>query len=154
MAEYTLTNRTQSLIATLGFTGFLPYAPGTFGTLASCLLIMLLRPSDIIILVFLLPLLVLGITASTHAEKILGKDSGHIVIDEFYGYLVAVLFVPKSAGYLVAAFVLFRIFDIIKPAPIRRIEDLVPGGAGIMLDDVLAGIYANASLQLWIYLCI
>ena len=145
-------NRIQSLIATLGVTGFLPYAPGTFGTLLSFLLIILFKPGDTVLLVILAPLFMLGITASNQAEKILGKDSGHIVIDEFCGYLVSVLFIPKSIGYLLAAFILFRIFDIFKPPPIRRIEEVVPGGAGVMLDDALAGIYTNACLQIWIYL--
>lgn len=145
-------NRIQSLIATLGVTGFLPYAPGTFGTLLSFLLIILFKPGDTILFVILVPLFILGITASNHAEKILGKDSGHIVIDEFCGYLISVLFIPKSIGYLLAAFILFRIFDIFKPPPIRRIEKVVPGGAGVMLDDMLAAIYTNACLQVWIYL--
>jgi phosphatidylglycerophosphatase A len=60
--------------------------------------------------------------------------------------------VPKTIGYLFAAFVLFRFFDILKPAPIRRIEKAVPGGAGVMLDDVMAGVYANACIQLSRYL--
>ncbi|HDL01236.1 MAG TPA: phosphatidylglycerophosphatase A, partial [candidate division Zixibacteria bacterium] len=124
----------QSLIATLGVTGFLPFAPGTFGTLLSFLLIIFFKPGDTVLLVILVPLFILGITASNHAEKILGKDSGHIVIDEFYGYLISVLFIPKSIGYLLAAFILFRIFDIFKPPPIRRIEEIVPGGVGVMLD--------------------
>ncbi len=94
---------------------------------------------------------ILGVPVSHHAEKQLGKDSGHIVIDEFSGYLISVLFIPRSLGYLFAAFILFRIFDILKPPPIRKIEESVPGGAGIMADDVLAGIYANICLQLWRY---
>ena len=89
---------------------------------------------------------------SHQAEKDLGKDSGHIVIDEFCGYLTAVLFIPKTPAWLIAAFILFRIFDIFKPPPIRKVERLIPGGAGIMLDDILAGIYANICLQAWRYL--
>ena len=139
-------------IATLGFIGHLPCAPGTFGSFAGLLVIMMSRPSDAALLISFLPLLVLGIWSSHSAEKVLGKDSGHIVIDELCGYLVSVLFIPKSAGYLVAAFILFRAFDILKPPPIRRIERTVPGGAGIMLDDVLAGVYTNVCIQLWIYL--
>lgn len=104
------------------------------------------------LLVFILLLFSLGTWTSDEAEKTLGKDSGHIVIDEFCGYLVAVMFVPREIGYLFAAFVLFRLFDIFKPPPIRRIEKSVPGGAGIMLDDVMAGIYANACIQLWVNL--
>ena len=140
-------------IATLGFIGYLPYAPGTFGTAAGFLFVILLRPDDISrLLPFCLFVFLVGLLTSQQAEKQLGKDSSHIVIDELCGYIISVLFVPKSIAYLIAAFILFRIFDIVKPPPIRRIEKVVPGGAGIMLDDVLAGLYANVCLQLWRYL--
>jgi phosphatidylglycerophosphatase A len=132
--------------------GYLPYAPGTFGSAVAFLTILLLHLDDIKILIILPPLFLLGFLASHHAEKILGKDSGHIVIDEFCGCLAAVLFLPKNIAYLTAAFVLFRAFDILKPPPIRKIEEIVPGGMGIMLDDLLAGIYTCLCLQLWRYL--
>ena len=139
-------------IATLGFIGYAPYAPGTFGSAAGFLAAVLLRPGDVFLLTVFIPLLIIGTWSSHIAETTLGKDSGHIVIDELCGYLVSVLFIPKSAGHLLAAFILFRVFDIFKPPPIRKIEKLVPGGAGIMLDDVLAGIYANLCIQIWRYL--
>lgn len=139
-------------IATLGFIGYLPYAPGTFGSLAGLSLAFLIRPDDLHLLIIFLPLFLLGIMAAHNAEKLLGKDSGRIVIDELCGYLIAILFIPKTTGYLLAAFVLFRAFDIVKPPPIRRIEQAVPGGTGIMLDDLMAGIYANLCLQVWRYL--
>ncbi|MEW6599835.1 MAG: phosphatidylglycerophosphatase A [Nitrospirota bacterium] len=136
-------------IATLGFIGYIPYAPGTFGSAAGLLMALLAVPVDLTLLIILPFLFLLGMTAAHNAEKQLGKDSGHIVIDELCGYLVSVLYVPRTPGYLFTAFVLFRVFDIFKPPPIRRLEKTVPGGAGIMLDDVLAGIYANACLQVW-----
>ena len=139
-------------IATLGFIGFLPYAPGTFGTAVSFLFVLLLRPGEFFLLPVIIAMFVLGTYVSTSTEKLLGKDSGHIVIDELCGYIVSVLFVPKTIGYLVAAFILFRIFDIVKPPPIRRIEKEVPGGLGIMLDDLAAGIYANICLHIWMRL--
>jgi phosphatidylglycerophosphatase A len=142
-------NKIQNKIATLGFVGFLPHAPGTFGTAVSFVTVFMLRPNDTVLLFLLLPLFFIGMFASSIAEKLLGKDSGHIVIDEFYGYLVSVLFIPKSAGYLIAAFILFRIFDIFKPTPIREMEETFSGGFGIMIDDVLAGVYANLCLQAW-----
>jgi phosphatidylglycerophosphatase A len=145
-------SRLSRHIATLGFIGFLPYAPGTFGSAAGFLSMALFTPGDIKLLIFSILLFLLGTWTSQDAEAVLGKDSGHIVIDEFCGYLISVLFIPKSIDYLIAAFILFRIFDIFKPPPIRKIEEAVPGGAGIMLDDVLAGIYANVCLQLWRYL--
>jgi len=141
----------QHKIATLGFIGFIPYAPGTFGTAVSFLFILLLKPDDLFLLFILILAFVTGTVTSATAEKLLGKDSGHIIIDEFCGYLISVLFVPKTAGYLLAAFVLFRIFDILKPPPIKEMEETFSGGFGIMLDDVMAGIYANLCIQLWIH---
>ncbi len=108
--------------------------------------------SDTRLLIFSILLFFLGTWSSDEAEKDLGKDSGHIVIDEFCGYLVSILFLPHSIGYLIAAFVLFRIFDILKPPPIRQVEKAVSGGIGIMLDDLLAGLCANICLQAWRYL--
>jgi phosphatidylglycerophosphatase A len=141
----------QHAFATLGFIGYIPYAPGTFGSGLSFLLVILFTPDNIKLLIFFLPLMVVGIWTAHYTEKVLGPDSNHIVIDEFCGYLISVLFLPKSIGYLIAAFVLFRIFDILKPPPIRKIEKMVPGGAGIMLDDILAAVYANFCIQLWKY---
>jgi phosphatidylglycerophosphatase A len=139
-------------IATLGFIGYLPYAPGTFGTATGFLFVLLLKSDDIKLLISFAVIFLIGLITSHSAEKQLGKDSSHIVIDELCGYFMSVVFIPSSIGYFIAAFILFRIFDILKPPPIRKIEKLVPGGAGIMLDDVLAGIYANVCLQLWRYL--
>ncbi len=139
-------------IATLGFIGYLPYAPGTFGSAVGFLFVILIKPDDLNLLVIFLLLLLLGIITSHNAEKFLGKDSGHIVIDELCGYLISVLFIPKTSGYLLAAFILFRAFDIFKPPPIRKVEKVVPGGAGIMMDDLVAGVYTNICLQLWKYL--
>ena len=145
-------NEIQHKIATLGFVGFLPHAPGTFGTAVSFLFMLILQPNDMVLILILVPLFFIGMYASNISEKLLGKDSGHIVIDEFYGYLVSVLFIPKSAGYLIAAFILFRVFDIFKPSPIREMEETCTGGFGIMIDDVLAGVYTNLCLQFVRYL--
>jgi len=139
-------------IATLGFIGYIPYAPGTAGTAAGFLIVILLRTDNVGLLIFFALIFLLGLFASHSAEKQLGKDSSHIIIDELCGYLISVLFIPSNISYLIAAFILFRIFDILKPPPIRKIEDIFPGGAGIMLDDVLAGFYTNVCLQLWRYI--
>jgi phosphatidylglycerophosphatase A len=98
----------------------------------------------------LIPCILIGVLSSGDAEKVLGRDSSHIVIDEFCGYLMSVLFLPKEALFLFAAFVMFRLFDIIKPPPIRSIERVLSGGFGVMADDIMAAVYANISLQvLW-----
>jgi len=78
------------------------------------------------------------------------KDPGFVVIDEVAGQLIALIGVPLDWKYLLAGFILFRSFDIVKPFPLRRIERL-PGGTGIMLDDVGAGLYALVLLQLWLH---
>jgi phosphatidylglycerophosphatase A len=139
-------------IATLGFIGYLPVAPGTFGSAAGFFLLFLLQPDDTSLLIGTLSVLVAGVYTAHKAEKLLGKDSGHIVIDELCGYFISVLFIPKNISYLLAAFFLFRLFDILKPPPVNHVERAVSGGAGVMLDDVLAGVYANICLQLWRYL--
>ncbi len=139
-------------IATLGFLGYLPVCAGNrrHGSGFACCTI--LKTDDISLSIVTAFVFFIGTLTAHSAEKQLGKDSTHIVIDELCGYMISVIFIPKSIGYLIAAFILFRIFDIFKPPPIRAIERNVPGGAGIMLDDVLAGIYANICLQLWRYL--
>jgi phosphatidylglycerophosphatase A len=136
-------------IATLGPVGYIPKAPGTAGTAAALLLLFLIKPSAPVFLLLILGATVLGVMVSDRAEKILkDKDSSHIVIDEAAGYLFAMAFLPQTVGYLIAAFILFRIFDILKPGPIKKLQYL-SGGAGVMADDIAAGITANVILQLW-----
>ena len=139
-------------IATLGFIGFIPIAPGTFGTIAALAVFILLKPSLYLHAMILLLIIPIGIISSHIAEYVLNeKDSGHIIIDEFCGYFFSVLFVPVSFGYALAAFFLFRVFDILKPFPIRKIENL-KGGIGIMADDLMAALYTNIILQIWIFI--
>lgn len=138
-------------IATLGFIGHIPYAPGTFGSLCGIVVIYVLNLPHLLHGIFLACGFIVGIVASTAAEKLLqDKDSGKIVIDEFIGVGVATFMVPHSALFFSMAFILFRFFDIIKPLPINKLEKTLSGGLGVMADDVLAGIYANIFLQLWI----
>jgi phosphatidylglycerophosphatase A len=138
-------------IATLGFVGYIPFAPGTFGTAFALVVFILLKPAlpaHIIILLFAVPL---GVMSSHFAEKLLQeKDSTRIVIDEFCGYLFSVLFIPFSITNALLAFFLFRVFDILKPFPIRKIETTFRAGYGIMADDIMAAVYANAILQIWV----
>jgi phosphatidylglycerophosphatase A len=93
----------------------------------------------------------LGIPVSTVVARESGrKDPGFVVIDEVAGQLIALIGVPLHWKYLLASFILFRSFDIVKPFPLRRLESL-PGGTGIMMDDVGAGLYALVLLQLWLH---
>jgi phosphatidylglycerophosphatase A len=137
-------------IATLSFIGYIPVAPGTFGTLAALILYIFLKPSlsvQVLLLCFIIPI---GTVSAHRAEKALdAKDSRHIVIDEFCGYFCSLLFMPFSITYAIAAFFLFRIFDILKPFPIRRMEVVFQGGIGVMADDIMAAVYTNIILQIW-----
>jgi phosphatidylglycerophosphatase A len=134
--------------ATLGFIGYLPSAPGTFGTLFAFLIFILLKPSAFLHMLILLIIIPIGILSAHRAEMLLDdKDSRHIVIDEFCGYFFSMICIPFSVGYSLIAFFLFRVFDILKPFPIRKIESFLSGGIGIMADDIMAAIYTNMILQ-------
>lgn len=136
-------------IATLGPVGYLPIAPGTWGTAATLIAIALFKPSIHVYILATVAVTIIGTIASGEAEKALNKkDSGHIVIDEVAGYLISMAFLPYGAGYLIAAFFLFRAFDILKPPPLNKLQDL-RGGFGVMLDDIAAGVYTNLVLQIW-----
>ncbi len=135
----------------LGFgSGLSPVAPGTFGTLMAVpfyFLLMQLTPG--VYLLFLILTFLLGIAICGMSAKQLGvHDHPGIVWDEFVGYLITMFMAPAGWLWIVVGFVLFRFFDILKPWPIRWIDRRVAGGLGIMLDDVLAGIYALVVLQL------
>jgi len=137
-------------VATLGIIGYIPFAPGTFGTLCAFVLFITVKPSLFSHLALLAIFIPIGVVSSHSAERSLNtKDSSHIVIDEFCGYLLSVLFLPFSFSYALSAFFLFRVFDILKPFPIRRIERTFAGGAGVMADDMAAALYANIILQIW-----
>jgi phosphatidylglycerophosphatase A len=102
-------------------------------------------------LVISLVVTVIGIPPSTVVARESGiKDPGFVVIDEVAGQMIALIAVPPHWKYLLAGFILFRSFDIVKPFPLRRLEAL-PGGTGIMMDDVGAGLYALALLQIWLH---
>jgi phosphatidylglycerophosphatase A len=93
---------------------------------------------------------IIGSVASGAAERVIGAhDSGHIIIDEFVGMLVSVFFLPQGLAWVLSAFFLFRVLDILKPFPIRQVESSLKGGIGVMTDDILAGIGANLVLQVW-----
>lgn len=139
-------------LATACFSGHLPLAPGTWGALLASGLAYLFLPSywvwqlSVIFAIFLL-----GVWASTEAEKLYGHDGRPIVIDEVSGMLVALFLLPQTVVLYLVAFVLFRFFDIVKPPPSRRLESL-PGGWGVMMDDLIAGIYAFVGMRLLLLL--
>jgi phosphatidylglycerophosphatase A len=102
-------------------------------------------------LVFTVAVTLLGCWSGTVVEPYWGKDDKKVVIDEVAGMCVSLLFLPVTPVYVLAGLVLFRFFDILKPLYIRRTEQL-PGGIGVMMDDVVAGIYTNLLLQI-VYHC-
>ncbi len=135
------------LITTFFGVGYLPFFPGTFGSAAALLLFLCWKPGVAAQCVFLAVSLLLGFALSGKAEKSFArKDPKYIVIDEVAGMFLTLLFVPLNFKLLLIGFLLFRILDTVKPFPADRIQDL-HGSAGIMLDDVVAGIYANLILQ-------
>ncbi|MFH1848211.1 MAG: phosphatidylglycerophosphatase A [Candidatus Omnitrophota bacterium] len=141
-------NRTTKLIASLGFLGHSPFAPGTAGCLLPLALWFFIRPEPPAQIILLIAFLTAGFLVSGRAERLLGrKDPSQIVIDEAAGMVVTLLYIPFSIMNLAVGFVIFRLVDIAKPFPVKRSEKL-PGGLGIMTDDILAGIYANLLLRL------
>ncbi|MFO1462942.1 MAG: phosphatidylglycerophosphatase A [bacterium] len=135
--------------------GYLPFAPGTFGTLWGVLLFYLTRSLPWPLTAVGTALFVfLAVYWAQQAEAELGThDSSSIVIDEVVGYLVGVVAIPFGIKTLILSFVLFRLFDIAKPYPIRYIDRHWGGGWGVVMDDVMAGVFANLSLRLimWIW---
>jgi phosphatidylglycerophosphatase A len=124
--------------------GAVPFAPGTFGTLMAIPLYYVMQDLSLITyLLITLAIIIFGTWVSHVTEKDLGvPDHSGIVIDEIAGYLVTMIAAPKGWLWIVLGFILFRIFDIWKPFPIRYLDQHVPGGAGIMLDDIIAAVYA------------
>ncbi|HTC22232.1 MAG TPA: phosphatidylglycerophosphatase A, partial [bacterium] len=129
-------------IATFLGVGKLPLAPGTWASVVAALLFYPLIDHPVVQGCVLIAVFFVGVFACTQYAKNLGEvDPSSAVIDEVLGMGVAMLAIPKQWSFAVMALILFRVFDIWKPYPIRRIEKL-PGGWGIMTDDLVAGIYA------------
>lgn len=130
--------------------GLMPVAPGTWGTLAAIPVYLLLAGQPLIIYLLMTILaFLLGVWVSDKVSQELGvHDYSGIVWDEVVGYLLTMTMAPAGLGWMIIGFFLFRIFDIWKPQPIRSIDKQVPGGLGIMLDDVLAAIPAWLLMQL------
>jgi len=147
-----------TVIATFFGTGRLRPGPGTWGSLAAVLIWLevsrLISPTwqTLILAVMATAATAIGIPAATAVAKASGvKDPQFIVIDEVAGQWITLLFAPVAWKTLLAGFILFRGFDIVKPPPVRQLEKL-PWGTGIVLDDVAAGFYALAIMQLLLHL--
>jgi phosphatidylglycerophosphatase A len=148
-------NRLFLLLATGFGVGYSPIAPGTLGTLITIpVYFFLSNIHSPLYEITLVGFFFLSVWISENAETFFGKkDDQRIVIDEMMGFLVTMLWVPKTMRFIIIGFFLFRFFDILKPFPIRRLEKKLKRGYGVVLDDVMAGVYANIVLHL-IYLLI
>ncbi|MBU0908975.1 MAG: phosphatidylglycerophosphatase A [Proteobacteria bacterium] len=132
------------------YTGYLPFAPGTWGTLVAFPLhLLLIRLSPTGYYAGLAIIFVVAVLTAGSAEKILDRgDPGIVVIDEIIGMLIGLIGAPLHALPMIIAFFLFRFFDIVKPFPANWADSHLHGGLGIVLDDVIAGIYTLIVMQL------
>lgn len=139
-------NRLALVVATAGGAGYAPVAPGTAGSAVALVLLWVVPFSPTGLVVFLVVVTGVGTWAAHRAEPLLGgKDPGAIVVDEVAGMTLAMLAVPHTPAALGVGFVLFRLLDVLKPPP-AGISQRLPGGIGVMADDLIAGLYALAVL--------
>jgi phosphatidylglycerophosphatase A len=148
----TFTDKVIIFVATGAWTGKAPIAPGTFGTLTGILFVLAFTLIDPCYeTLYVVSLIIFAIWISDMAEKILNqKDPGCIVIDEIAGYVVTMAGISLSINTIIAGFLLFRFFDIIKPFPVKYFEKKFKGGAGIVLDDLIAGLLSAFILRILI----
>ena len=140
-------------LATGLYAGKMPVAPGTWGALVALPLYLPVSYMSLFfqVLIFV-PLVGISVWLASEASRIMGdKDPSSVVIDEIMGMLIALTGAPFSSFYIILAFVLFRLFDIFKPFPIKTVEKNMPGGWGIVMDDVFAGIFANIVWRVMVY---
>jgi phosphatidylglycerophosphatase A len=142
--------RLAVFIATVGYCGYFPIAPGTVGSAAGLVFYLLVwwAQSPVFEAGLILLLFAVGVWAGTTAERYFGGiDPGPIVLDEVVGMLITLAFIPVGIAGALIGFFLFRLFDVLKPFPAGRFEKL-HGGLGVMADDAMAAIYANLVLRL------
>ena len=139
-------------VATCGYIGYVPIAPGTFGSAAGLVVFAAVRWSgstslELAVIVFLLAI---GVWSASVAERHFGAvDPGPVVVDEVAGMLITLALIPVSVTGAIVGFFLFRVLDVIKPWPANRMEAL-PGGLGVMADDAMAAVYGNIIMRLLI----
>ena len=137
-------------IATCGYLGYVPVAPGTFGSAAGLVVLAAVRWSGspalevtVIILLF-----AVGVWSANAAERHFGGvDPAPVILDEVVGMLITLAFLPVNITGAIVGFLLFRLFDVVKPWPANRLEAL-HGGLGVMADDAMAGVYGNVAMRL------
>ena len=135
------------LITSFFYLGHSPVMPGTLGSLAGLVVYLLVKDSLLLYGFAMLFLFTLGVMFSSEAERVYKrKDARMIVIDEACGMMLALFLVPATTVSIITGFLLFRIFDIIKPPPAKRVEKIT-GAFGVMFDDIIAAVYTNLILQ-------
>ena len=142
-----MSDKIVKFITTFGFIGYLPLAPGSMASIAGGLIAIYLSHSLLTYFAVWIIITVLGFVASDRMEAISGKkDPGCIVIDEVSGIMIAFFMLPHTTPVMVTAFFLFRAFDMFKIYPVNKLESL-KGGVGVMMDDILAGVYTFIVMQ-------
>lgn len=145
-------NSFEKFIGSGFFTGYFPVASGTVGSAAAIVIYLIPGFEQLIeIIPATLVIIFYGIYIGTKFEAEYGKDPAQCTIDEVAGTWISLIALPKSIGIIIATFLLWRILDIIKPPPARNLERL-KGGLGIMIDDVISGIYTLIIMHLVVYL--
>lgn len=137
-------------IATCGYLGYVPVAPGTFGSAAGLVVLAAVRwsGSPALELTVIILLFAVGVWSANAAERHFGGvDPAPVILDEVVGMLITLAFLPVNITGAVVGFLLFRLFDVVKPWPANRLE-AVRGGLGVMADDAMAGVYGNVAMRL------
>ena len=144
----------RNLLVSVGFIGYFPIASGTVTSIFTAALYFFLIPplspaGNLLLIGILLLVSLVFVPIIKSAEKDMGHDSRKITIDELIGFCFAVMFLPHTLMVFIYAFVLFRVFDIVKPTPINQLQKL-PHGWGVLADDIVAGIFSNIIIQILI----
>ena len=144
-------NFIEKLLGSGFYTGYIPFASGTFGTLAALIIYLIPgfeNPYVIVPTIFIF--FIYGVYVGNKFENIYGKDPSECTIDEVVGTWISYLLLPKTIGIIIITFFLWRALDIFKPYPARKLENL-NGGIGIMIDDVISGFYTLIIMHLVVY---
>ncbi|MBN1870699.1 MAG: phosphatidylglycerophosphatase A [Candidatus Omnitrophica bacterium] len=143
-----MSDKIVKMLATWFYVGDIPGAPGTAASAVAVMMAVICAPNLFLYVLIAIIVIALGFKVSGRTEEILGrKDPGCIVIDEVAGIMVAFFLLPITWPVLITAFFLFRAFDMFKIYPVNKFEQ-IEGGAGVMMDDLIAGLYTNIVMQL------
>jgi phosphatidylglycerophosphatase A len=144
-------NFLEKLLGSGFYTGYIRFASGTWGSLAALIIYLIPGFENPSLMIFMISLFILiGVPIADKFEALYGKDPKECTIDEVIGMWITLLFLPKKIWWIILAFLIWRVMDIVKPFPARKLEN-IKGGWGIVLDDIMAAIYSFISIQIIIY---